>query len=139
MRTPGSSWLGRQRLHPRCRQLCCNRTRIAAIPVIPKCSLAGIHNDNCGSGDTAAATLEAAATLARGAVGLSRHGGRGLVASCDISAGDVVLRVPLCNTLLTPRCLKDASAAALAASHLHAWQKAHWALPQELARMLLGE
>jgi hypothetical protein len=70
------------------------------------------------------------------AVGL--QGYRGLIASVDLSPGDVVVSVPLHNILQVPRQLTTAAAAAAAAMALEAWQQQHGALPEPLLNLILG-
>jgi hypothetical protein len=66
---------------------------------------------------------------------------RGLIASDDLSPGDVVVSVPLHNTLQVPRQLTGTAAgaaAAAAATALDRWQQQHGALPGPLLDLILG-
>jgi hypothetical protein len=74
-------------------------------------------------------------------VHLQLQGYRGLIASDDLSPGDVVVSVPLHNILQVPRQLTGAaaaSAAAAAAAALDRWQQQHGELPGPLLNLILG-
>jgi hypothetical protein len=70
------------------------------------------------------------------------QGYRGLIASADLSPGDVVVSVPLHNILQVPRQMTGAAAgaaaAAAAAIALDRWQQQHGALPENLLDLILG-
>jgi hypothetical protein len=69
------------------------------------------------------------------------QGYRGLIASDDLSPGDVVVSVPLHNILQVPRQLTGeptGTAAAAAATALDRWQQQHGKLPGPMLNLILG-
>lgn len=89
--------------------------------------------------DVGISPVESACTVRKAEIGLNPAGFRGLIALEFIGPGDVVLSVPLCNTLQVPRELESPQAVAAAQEALELWQRYHGQLPAELLDLIMGE
>lgn len=82
--------------------------------------------------------LEAGCSVSKAAIGFNSAGYRGLLATEDISQGDVVLSIPLHNMLPVPRQLTQPHMATAAAAALATWQQHHGQLSEALLAFFLN-
>jgi len=82
--------------------------------------------------------LEAGCSVSKAAIGFNSAGYRGLLATENISRGDVVLSIPLHNMLQVPRQLRQPHIATAAAAALATWQQHHGQLPEALLAFFLN-
>ncbi|KAF6266327.1 hypothetical protein COO60DRAFT_447276 [Scenedesmus sp. NREL 46B-D3] len=125
--------------HICCVKACSRRLKPLSSPRRQQASATATAAAGAPTADAVAA-LQSACAVRRAHIGLNAQGFRGLIASNDLSPGDVVVSVPLHNILQVPRQLTGAAAgaaAAAAATALDRWQQQHGTLPAPLLDLVL--